>query len=91
MLITIIVAYIDCLLLVHCAEVNMIAASFGTGILSMPWSTAGASLIPALVVVFLVTVLMVLKKYLNETNCISADNPTLYSFGRFVADLLGGT
>lgn len=39
--------------------VNMIAASFGTGILSMPWSTAGASLIPALVVVFLVTVLMV--------------------------------
>lgn len=39
--------------------VNMIAASFGTGILSMPWGTAGASLIPALLIVFAVAVFMV--------------------------------
>jgi len=37
---------------------NMIAASFGTGILSMPWSTAGASIIPAVVIVLVVALTM---------------------------------
>lgn len=34
--------------------VNLITGGLGTGILSLPWSTAGATLIPALVIIFVV-------------------------------------
>lgn len=40
--------------------VNMMAASFGTGILSMPWSAAGASVVPAVATIMLVAALMTL-------------------------------
>lgn len=65
---------------------NLITATLGCGILSLPWATAGASLLPSMVLTILV---LALNAGTNMILVLAADKHQVYDLGGLMGKLSG--